>query len=71
MTERLRTRSDAVQALEGIGRPAAIEEFYSKSVGVRLFAFDTSSPEHVLRTTIRRQRPMSSGSTPLTRRCFI
>lgn len=49
------TISDAaVQALESLGKPSPINEIFLKIEAEGLYVFNTPTPEHVLRTTIRR-----------------
>lgn len=45
----------AQQVLREWGRPASIAELYAEIVRRNLYVFNTPTPEHVLRTTIRRQ----------------
>lgn len=45
----------AQQVLQDLGKPASIEEIYNEIVKRNLYTFNTPTPEHVLRTTIRRQ----------------
>jgi dnd system-associated protein 4 len=54
MTDALLIRNAAEEALKNIGHPATITEIYDEIVRSQLFAFNTPTPEHVLRTTIRR-----------------
>jgi dnd system-associated protein 4 len=44
----------AWKVLKIIGRAAAIEEIYAEIIDRNLYRFDTPTPEHVLRTSIRR-----------------
>jgi dnd system-associated protein 4 len=44
----------AAQALRSLGKPSSINEIYSYIIDNHLYFFDTPTPEHVLRTTIRR-----------------
>jgi dnd system-associated protein 4 len=54
MSEDLRLVDVAKVVLEDIGRPARIEEIYALIVAGDLYQFNTPTPAHVLRTTIRR-----------------
>lgn len=45
----------AQQVLRDLGRPASIDEIYTEIIKRNLYTFNTPTPEHVLRTTIRRQ----------------
>jgi hypothetical protein len=54
MSEDLRLVDVAKVVLVDIGRPARIEEIYALIVSGDLYQFNTPTPEHVLRTTIRR-----------------
>lgn len=54
MTDTLPIRNAAEIALRNLGRAATIPEIYAEIVSKGLFVFDTPTPEHVLRTTIRR-----------------
>lgn len=45
----------AQQVLRDLGRPASVDELYAEIVKRNLYTFDTPTPEHVLRTAIRRQ----------------
>lgn len=45
----------AQQVLRDIGRPTSIDELYAEIVNRNLYTFNTPTPEHVLRTAIRRQ----------------
>jgi len=45
----------AQQVLRDLGRPATIDEIYTEITKRNLYTFNTPTPEHVLRTTIRRQ----------------
>lgn len=50
------TIAEAAQlVLSDLGRAASIDEIYSEIVKRNLYTFNTPTPEHVLRTTIRRQ----------------
>ncbi len=42
-------------ALQRLGKPSAIAEIYQKVIELGLFEFNTPTPEHVLRTEIRRK----------------
>jgi dnd system-associated protein 4 len=44
----------AQEALQSLDRPASIEEIYTEILRLQLYQFNTPTPEHVLRTTIRR-----------------
>jgi len=44
----------AQKVLRTIGRPAPIDEIYAEILRRQLYQFNTPTPEHVLRTTIRR-----------------
>lgn len=44
----------AQKVLRSIGRPAPIDEIYAEIERRQLYQFNTPTPEHVLRTTIRR-----------------
>ena len=56
MSEEKATIAEAAQAaLRAIGRPASVDEIYAEILNHRLYEFNTPTPEHVLRTTIRRQ----------------
>jgi dnd system-associated protein 4 len=44
----------AVQALRLLGKPSSIDEIYASILRNNLYAFNTPTPEHVLRTTVRR-----------------
>lgn len=44
----------AQQALLLIGRPASVDEIYQAIINNGFYTFNTPTPEHVLRTTIRR-----------------
>jgi dnd system-associated protein 4 len=51
-----RTIADAARmALQRIGKPATIDEIYKKVIELDLDEFNTPTPEHVLRTEIRRK----------------
>lgn len=54
MKDSLLIRDAAVAALRILNRPATIPEIYSEIVSRKLYEFNTPTPEHVLRTTIRR-----------------
>lgn len=54
MTEDLRIADAARIALEKLGRPSTISEIYHYIKNEALYGFNTPTPEHVLRTTIRR-----------------
>jgi len=54
MSEELVIREAAIKALNIIGRPASISEIYTTINERGLYKFNTPTPEHVLRTTIRR-----------------
>lgn len=54
MTEAVRIRNAAEAALRNLGRPATIAEIFAEIVRSQLYVFNTPTPEHVLRTTIRR-----------------
>jgi dnd system-associated protein 4 len=45
----------AQQVLRDLGRSASVDEIYAEIVKRNLYTFNTPTPEHVLRTTIRRQ----------------
>ncbi|ABQ26657.1 DNA phosphorothioation-associated protein 4 [Geotalea uraniireducens] len=45
----------AQKVLRALGRAASIDEIYAEIVRRKLYEFNTPTPEHVLRTTIRRQ----------------
>lgn len=45
----------AQQALRDLGRPASVADIYAEIVQRNLYTFNTPTPEHVLRTAIRRQ----------------
>ena len=44
----------AQKVLRDLGRAASIDEIYAEIVRRKLYEFNTTTPEHVLRTTIRR-----------------
>jgi dnd system-associated protein 4 len=44
----------AQQVLASLGKAASIDEIYAEIIEKRLYTFNTPTPEHVLRTTIRR-----------------
>jgi dnd system-associated protein 4 len=51
-----RTIAEAARiALQRIGRPSTIFEIYQKVTALGLYKFNTPTPEHVLRTEIRRK----------------
>lgn len=51
-----RTISEAAQiALRQLGKPSKIAEIYDKVIELNLYVFNTPTPEHVLRTEIRRK----------------
>lgn len=54
MTNALLIRNAAEMALRNLGRAATIAEIHAEIVRCGLFQFNTPTPEHVLRTTIRR-----------------
>jgi len=54
MNENATIAQAAQQALQSLARPASIEEIYSEILRLELYQFNTPTPEHVLRTTIRR-----------------
>jgi len=54
MTTRDTIADIAQQVLQALGRPASIDEIYAEIVQRDLYVFNTPTPEHVLRTTIRR-----------------
>ena len=54
MNEGVLIREAATEALLQLGRPATIAEIYAEILRRRLYEFHTPTPEHVLRTTIRR-----------------
>lgn len=54
MKDSLQIKNAACDALKRLGRPGIISEIYKVIVDAQLFEFDTPTPEHVLRTTIRR-----------------
>jgi len=54
MTDALLIRDAAERALRSIGRAATIPEIHAEILRSGLFQFNTPTPEHVLRTTIRR-----------------
>jgi dnd system-associated protein 4 len=54
MTDALSIRDAAERALRNIGRAATISEIHAEIQRSGLFQFNTPTPEHVLRTTIRR-----------------
>lgn len=43
------------QVLREFGRPASVDEIYKEIIKRNLYKFNTPTPEHVLRTAIRRQ----------------
>lgn len=45
----------AVKALQDLGKPSSIEEIYNFIIQNNLYEFNTDVPQHVLRTTIRRE----------------
>lgn len=45
----------AQQVLRDLGRPTSVDELYAEIVKRNLYTFNTPTPEHVLRTAIRRQ----------------
>lgn len=50
------TIAEAAQhVLRDLGRPGSVDEVYAEIVRRNLYTFNTPTPEHVLRTTIRRQ----------------
>ena len=54
MTSGLTIAEAAQKALNALGRPSSVAEIYAEIVRLGLYSFDTPTPEHVLRTTIRR-----------------
>lgn len=54
MNEKKNIAEVAQQVLGDLDRPASIEEIYAEILSRKLYEFDTPTPEHVLRTTIRR-----------------
>jgi dnd system-associated protein 4 len=52
----------AIKALRSIGRAGSIEEIYAEILEQDLYRFNTPTPEHVLRTTIRRHTRDSERS---------
>jgi dnd system-associated protein 4 len=54
MNERDTITDVAKKVLQILGRPASIDELYVEIVSRKLYEFNTPTPEHVLRTTIRR-----------------
>lgn len=54
MNENANIAQAAQLALRSLARPASIEEIYSEILRLKLYQFYTPTPEHVLRTTIRR-----------------
>jgi len=54
MNENLTIAEAALKVLKGLGRPALIEEIYAEILKRNLYKFDTPTPEHVLKTQIRR-----------------
>jgi len=54
MTESVLIREAAANALRMLGRPATVDEIYAEISRAHSFEFHTPTPEHVLRTTIRR-----------------
>jgi dnd system-associated protein 4 len=54
MTEAMLIREAAETALRRLGRAGTIEEIYAEILKGKLFEFNSPTPEHVLRTTIRR-----------------
>lgn len=45
----------AQQLLRDLGKPTSVDELYAEIVKRNLYTFNTPTPEHVLRTAIRRQ----------------
>jgi dnd system-associated protein 4 len=54
MRKQLTITEAAIQALKSLGKPSSIDDIYSRIQTDGLYEFNTSTPEHVLRTTIRR-----------------
>ncbi len=54
MTDAHLIRDAAAAALISLGRPATVQEIYEEIQRSQLYEFNTPTPEHVLRTTIRR-----------------
>lgn len=54
MKDAVLIRNAAEAALRSLGRPATIAEIYGEILRSGLYIFNTPTPEHVLRTTIRR-----------------
>lgn len=54
MSDNLLIRDAAVAAMHILDRPATISEIYAEITLRKLYDFNTPTPEHVLRTTIRR-----------------
>jgi len=54
MNEDLTIAEAALKALQSLGRSASIEEIYAEILQRQLYQFNTPTPEHVLRTSIRR-----------------
>lgn len=54
MSAKDRIADVAQQVLRDLGRAASLNEIYSEIIRLKLFEFNTPTPEHVLRTTIRR-----------------
>lgn len=44
----------AQKVLKELGQPASVDEIYAEIISRKLYEFNTPTPEHVLRTTIRR-----------------
>lgn len=46
--------ASAIKALKNLGKPSSISEIYSEIINNKYYVFNTQTPEHVLRTSIRR-----------------
>jgi len=54
MIKQLTITDAAIRALKLLGGPSTIDDIYEKIITEGLYEFNTPTPEHVLRTTIRR-----------------
>lgn len=51
----------AHQVLRALGSPASIDEIYAEILRLQLYQYNKPTPEHVLRTTIRRHTGNVNG----------
>lgn len=54
MSKHVTIAKAAQKALRSLSRPASIKEIYTEILRLQLYQFNTPTPEHVLRTMIRR-----------------